>query len=96
MHLPKGKPATSGRQPKKTAQAAQYPEGYFTRVMREHNFPPDFVSQIVSLSTQQERAAARRNPTELDNGWVRNGGTVVMPNTPSNPRPKWMEPSHKA
>lgn len=85
--FPATKPAGSGRA-KALAPAQEYPDGHFLAVMRA-GFPPQFVSQIGKVWTQQElaaQAAARTN-----SGWIAQGGTVLMKGTPKWAAPGWMK-----
>lgn len=89
--FPATKPAGSGRA-KALAPAQEYPERYFLRVM-DAGFPPNFVSQIGKVWSQQElaaQAAARTN-----SGWIAQGGTVLMKGTPKWAAPGWMKESPK-
>ncbi len=85
IHIVQGKPATSGKK-KALPATTEYPDRYFLRVM-DAGFPPRWESQIQHDSQQviAARLAAGRH-----SGWVAQGGTVVMPNTPKNKAPGWM------
>lgn len=85
--FPATKPAGSGRS-KALAPAQEYPEGHFLAVMRA-GFPPRFESQITQITSQQEKAAQLAG--QQKSGWMRDGGTVVMPGTPQWQRPGWMK-----
>lgn len=67
--------------------------GYFTELMRRHNWPPGFVC---SLDVRPERKSAapmvttqeRERQSAAGIGWA--CGTVLMPKTPKYFRPAWM------
>lgn len=70
--------------------AIQYPPGYFTALVRLHDFPPGFVSQGSADpgALKRQEAAVRGRATQLANGHtgsMRNGlskksAASVMPN----------------
>lgn len=66
--------------------------GYFTELMRRHNWPPMFEPQPVDrqVSEAKSRGAteARERQAAQGIGWA--GGTCVMPGTPGHLRPAWM------
>lgn len=71
----------------------EFPPGYFTALMRAHNWPPMFEPQPVEKPTfadVKSRGAteARERQAAQGIGWA--GGTCVMPGTPGHPRPAWM------
>ena len=69
-----------------------YPPGFFTALIRRHNWPPGFVSQLdrekpefkphVTTDAQRERQIA------AGYGW--GSGTMPMPGTPKRSAPGWM------
>jgi len=69
-----------------------YPPGWFTELIRLHNWPPGFVSALdrekpefkphVTTDEQRERQIA------AGYGW--GSGTVPMPGTPKRRAPGWM------
>lgn len=70
--------------------ARDYPPGYFTELIRKHNFPPMFEPCArrmevrfggVAPVTEEDFARAR-------GGW--GAGTMDMPRTPSHAAPGWI------
>jgi hypothetical protein len=86
IHIVQGKPASSGRK-KKQGASQEYAPGHFLQVMYA-GFPPRWESQIQQDS--QQLIAARLSAGK-GSGWHRQGGTVVMPNTPKHKAPGWMK-----
>lgn len=78
---PKAKPIPTG----------DYPPGYFTAHIREHDWPPGWQPQIdgALISAQAAGVHAGRLATwrakAEGKGWA--VGTMPMPRTPSNPLP---------
>jgi hypothetical protein len=75
--------------------AQQYPAGYFTELIRRHNWPPMFeaapleIKPSETLVAQIAHAARRSHEAQHGIGWA--AGTVSMPGTPhANSRPEWM------
>lgn len=64
------------------------PAGYFTKLMRDHDWPPGFVSQGAFERTVATSIKERERQTAEGIGWA--GGTTVLPGTPKNARPAWM------
>lgn len=72
-----------------------YTPGFFTELMRRHNWPPGFVSRtadaVLARGSNDERNRRMRE-TEARAlagvGWA--GGTIQMPGTTDNVRPAWM------
>lgn len=66
--------------------------GYFTALIRQHNWPPMFESRIDDDAACALRGAAaiaiRDRQAANGIGW--GDGTQPMPNTPHHPRPAWM------
>jgi hypothetical protein len=87
MNFVHGKPAGSGKRRKAEART-DYPPSHFLRVM-DAGFPPRFEPQIKQLKSQQERAAEQNGKNT--SGWQRDGGTVLMPGTPTWDRPGWIK-----
>lgn len=77
---------------KRRTQRIAYPPGFFSELVKRHNWPPGFVSQIerakpeykppVTTDAQRERQIA------AGIGW--GSGTMALPRTPKRPRPGWM------
>ena len=67
--------------------------GYFTELVRQHNWPPLF-RPSVALEDEPPRPAAqtalavREHQAQTGQGW--GSGTVVMGRTPKNARPMWI------
>lgn len=89
----------SRRHDSRRRTAAPIPEhmlvpGYFTELIRRHNWPPMFESRLAAPASRDAHlrgaaAIAHRERQAQDGiGW--GTGTSVMPNTPGNPRPAWM------
>lgn len=81
----------------KRRAAAPIPEhmlapGYFTELIRLHNWPPMFASRIdVDRAAVLKGAAAiaqRERAAHTGEGWA--SGTLPMPKTPGHLRPTWM------
>lgn len=67
--------------------------GYFTEVMRLHNFPPNFVSRTTAkdgapVEASRRSTAAREEAMRTGLGW--STGTLPMPNTPTRTAPDWL------
>lgn len=66
--------------------------GYFTELMRRHNWPPMFESRIDEQAPRPLIGAAliahRERQAQDGTGWAT--GTVVMGGTPGHQRPAWM------
>lgn len=71
----------------------EYPPGYFTELIRKHDWPPQWQSQLGRIETSSQvlgQAAARAERWKAavkGKGWAQ--GTVVLPNTPVTPLPAW-------
>lgn len=73
--------------------ARDYPPGFFTALVVQHNWPPRFeprfASDLMSIQRQQASFKAREKAATEGVGWGH--GTVMMPNTPvMNGRPTMM------
>ena len=72
---------------------SEYPEGYFTELIRRYNWPPQWQSRMGRLETSSQvlgQVAARMErwrAASEGRGWAQ--GTVVLPNTPVTPLPAW-------
>lgn len=81
------------------APAREYPPGYFTELVRRHNWPPGFESRIGDEDTARPNvvaaAAARERQSQDGTGWG-NGTVVGMARTPKHRRPAWINPGAKA
>lgn len=66
---------------------------YFTALMKAFNWPPGFTPSADSANKMPAQLglspAERERRAEQGIGW--GAGTVVMPNTPGNKRPEWMD-----
>lgn len=71
-----------------------YTPGFFTELMRRHNWPPGFVSRTADDPKAAGIAETHRAMRETDAravagiGW--GTGTCPLPKTPNNKRPTWM------
>lgn len=71
-----------------------YTPGFFTELMRRHDWPPGFVSRTGDDVRTVAIADANRAMSEKDAravagiGW--GTGTIQLPRTPGNKRPTWM------
>lgn len=78
---------------RKHTPATNYPAGWFTELIREHNWPPGFTPRYEHDDTDWKRRlagqAAREVAINEGKGW--NTGTIVLPNTPSWRRPEMMK-----
>lgn len=74
---------------------ASYPPGYFTELIRAHDWPPKFEPRYAHDDTEWKRRmagiAAREVAIATGAGW--NTGTIVLPNTPKWVRPEMMRTS---
>ena len=76
---------TSNRRKKpKAASAVDYPPGFFSELVRQHRWPPRFEP---SMQRDVDRSPKLGRPTS-HGGWA--GGTIALPNTPTQPVPAWM------
>lgn len=69
-----------------------HPDGYYTALIRKHNWPPGFESQIHVDRSGRLQALARANRAvaqETGKGW--GNGAIVMTNTPKHVRPDWLK-----
>lgn len=75
---------------RKPTPATNYPAGFFTALIREHNWPPMFEPRFAHDDTEWKRRLAGQVAREVaittGAGW--NTGTIVLPNTP-----KWLPPT---
>lgn len=75
---------------RKPTLSTTYPEGFFTALIREHNWPPMFEPRYAHDDTEWKRRMAGQVAREVaareGKGW--NTGTIVLPNTP-----KWLPPT---
>lgn len=64
--------------------ALVYTQGFFTALIRRHNWPPAFVSKIEDDSVTRLRkiAAAAGREAALKDGKGWNHGDMALPNTP--------------
>lgn len=70
------------------------PDGYFTELIRKHNWPPMWESSWEASKNQHLAAATTQSrAVQVSTGVGWGLGTVVMANTPKNERPAWL---HKA
>ena len=71
-----------------------YPPGFFTELMRRHDWPPGFVSRTDDDARTVAIADANRAMRETDARAVAGiwwgTGTIPLPRTPGNKRPTWM------
>lgn len=79
--------------PQRGTPAVEYPPGYFTELIRRHNWPPRFEPHGIDgadLSDQRRLAAlvGRERAADAGVGW--GSGTMVMPKTPGHLRPGFM------
>lgn len=66
---------------------ANYPAGYFTALIREHNWPPNFTPKFPQVNDDFRRMLAASQARDRSG----NPGTVLMPNTPTWRRPEMMK-----
>ena len=70
-----------------------YPAGYFTALIAEHNWPPNFEPRMDIDPNEYARRLgglqARETALQKGVGW--NTGTIVLPNTPKWLRPQMMK-----
>jgi hypothetical protein len=82
-------PRSPGRAaPTPRAAAASYPAGYFSALVREHNWPPRFEPQFQlggGWSDARRVMDMRERQSASGIGW--GDGTIPMPGTPKLPRP---------
>lgn len=82
-----------GRRRAAAAPAPDYRPGYFTELVRAHDWPPGFVSAVTRAPGEQDAAKlsqqAREN-REAGRGFGQGGGTIKMPGTPYANRPPGM------
>jgi hypothetical protein len=75
---------------RKPTPSTDYPAGYFTALIREHNWPPRFESKLNYSGLDWKRHVAgqwaRAVAITTGAGW--GNGTIVLPNTP-----KWRMPT---
>lgn len=67
--------------------------GYFTALMRQHNWPPGFTPSTDAANKMPAQfgltPAERERRAELGIGW--GNGTMVMANSPKHRAPGWLK-----
>lgn len=82
-----------GRRPAAAAPAHEYRPGYFTELVRTHDWPPSFVSAFKRAPGEQDSAKLSqqaRESREAGVGFGQGGGTIKLPGTPYANRPPGM------
>lgn len=70
--------------------AAAYGAGFFTSLMRAHDWPPGFVSRTADHVPTRLSGAAGNVAL---GGW--GNGTLPMPGTPKHTAPGWADNTHR-
>lgn len=77
----------------KRTPAREYPAGFFTALIRLHNWPPNFEPQMGHDQTEFQRkaaaAVARERALTTGGGWGPN--SITLPNSLTSLAPKMME-----
>lgn len=84
-------PSVTAKKGKPTVKRA-HPDGYFVALIKKHNWPPGFESQLKVDRNGHLQALARANRAVAlvtGKGW--GNGTIVMANTPKHVRPDWLK-----
>ena len=85
-HHRQPKPVKGQRKARKALPEVTYPAGFFSELVKAHNWPPRFESRLHAIDLGDKPKLGR--PLKHGGGW--GNGTIPLPGTPMSGKPAWM------